>query len=122
MALEPVCEALDAGEPDAPYGAALAEQRRALEDPSLTPSARMLAEMRERGEPFFRFAMRRSQEHAEWFRARPLDPERERLFEEEAQRSLSLQAGIEAADTMSFEEYLHRYLSQGLDDRERALA
>ena len=52
-AIAPVCEPTDGNDPDRPYSSALAEQRVKLEDPSATPSARVLREMRDHGETFF---------------------------------------------------------------------
>jgi glutamate--cysteine ligase len=44
-----------------------------------------------------------------------------RMFVEEAARSLAQQREIEAADSISFEEYLRRYFAQSLDRRESVL-
>jgi glutamate--cysteine ligase len=110
--LQPVCELLDFGEADRPYAAALAEQRAALADPDRTPSARMLAEMRASGENFFRCARRLSEQHRRFFEARPLAEERLQFFTAAAEQSLREQAQIEAADDVSFDEFLHDYFAQ----------
>ncbi len=111
-ALQPISELLDRGESGQPYAAALAEQREILADPDRTPSARILAEMRTSGENFFRYARRWSERHRDYFAARPLDAEKTRFFTEAAQHSLQKQADIEAADDVSFEEFLRRYFTQ----------
>jgi len=108
-ALQPICELLDLGESGRPYAAALAEQREVLADPDLTPSARILAEMRASGENFFRYARRWSERHRDALQSEPLAEERVRFFTEAAERSLREQAEIEAADDISFEEFLQRY-------------
>jgi glutamate--cysteine ligase len=110
--LQPVSELLDLGESGRPYAAALAEQREVLADPDRTPSARILAEMRASGENFFQYARRRSEQHRQVFQALPLAEERVRFFAETVERSLREQTEIEAADQVSFEEFLRRYFEQ----------
>jgi glutamate--cysteine ligase len=105
-----VCELLDHGDPLAPYTAALELQAAKIEDPSLTPSARTLAEMRATGESFSQLALRMSRLHKAYF----LDlypPNEQRLaeFAREAEESLEKQAAIEAADEMTFDQFLARY-------------
>jgi glutamate--cysteine ligase len=107
--LQPVSELLDIGEETRPYAMALAEQREALADPDRTPSARILAEMRASGENFFRYARRLSEQRRDALQSEPLAEERVRFFTEAAERSLREQAEIEAADDISFDEFLRRY-------------
>jgi glutamate--cysteine ligase len=107
--IEAICALLDGAAPERPYGSVLNRQRAAIHDPSLLPSARMLAEMRERGESFFAFALRRSERHARYFRDRPLSKERAPYFANAAEASLAKQAEIERKDDLSFEDYLKRY-------------
>ncbi|HEX7046673.1 MAG TPA: glutamate--cysteine ligase [Gammaproteobacteria bacterium] len=113
-AMQSVAEILDGCEPDRRYSSALAAQRLIARDPEQTPSARMLDEMRSNEESFFDFAMRKSVEHRDAYLAQPLAPERETFFRETAERSLVEQRAIEAADTLSFDEYLERYFAQTL--------
>ena len=108
-ALEPIGQLLDCGEESQPYAAALAEQRAALADPDRTPSARILAGMRASGENFFRYARRLSEQHRDALQAESLAAERVGFFVEAAERSLREQAEIEAADDLSFDEFLRRY-------------
>jgi glutamate--cysteine ligase len=107
-----VCELLDEGEHDTPYCGALEAQLRKVEDPELTPSARMLREMRENGEGFYHFASRMSKIHQHFFKNLPLSEKRERYFSELALKSIEDQAAMEAADDISFPEYLQRYFDQ----------
>ena len=108
-ALQPIGELLDLGENARPYAAALAEQRETLADPDRTPSARILAEMRASGENFFRYARRLSEQHRDALQAEPLAEERVQFFTEAAKRSLREQAEIEAADDLTFDEFLRQY-------------
>jgi glutamate--cysteine ligase len=110
--LEGICEVLDSGAEDRPYSRSLAVQKEVIHAPEQTPSARVLAEMREHQEAFFDFARRMSQRHQAYFKALPPDPEHTRWFEEEARRSWQQQRALEAGDTLSFAEYLQRYFAQ----------
>lgn len=94
------------------YRTALEAQRARLTDSSLTPSARMLAEMGDQDCPFFNLAMHYAQQHREHFLADP--PSAQELTEQlaVAERSLDEQAQIEASDTLDFDTYLARYYAQ----------
>ena len=111
-ALEGVCELLDQGEPQRPYRAALEAQRAKIEDVERTPSARLLAEMRQSGDSFVALARRMSRMHKEYFL--DLYPPNERRLSEfaaAAEESHQAQAGIEAADRVDFDTYLAHYLA-----------
>jgi glutamate--cysteine ligase len=110
-AMQGLCEMLDHGEPQRPYTAALEQQRAKIEDVERTPSARMLAEMRQSGESFFALALRMSKLHKDYFLG--LYPPNERRladFASAARESREAQARIEAADKLDFDSYLARYL------------
>ena len=77
---------------------AVALQRRKVAAPELTPSARILAQLREQRLPFFHFAMRQSAAHKDHFRAHPPSPETLARFQQQAQESRERQAQLEAAD------------------------
>jgi glutamate--cysteine ligase len=110
--MQGLCEMLDQGEPARPYMAALEAQRAKIEDVERTPSARLLAEMRQTGESFFDLALRMSKMHKDYFL--DLHPPNERRlaeFASAARESHEEQSRIEAADKMDFDTYLARYLS-----------
>jgi glutamate--cysteine ligase len=110
--LAPICHLLDRDDPSRSYTAALELQAAKLEDSALTPSARILVEMRQEGESFFQFARRMSQQHREYFTALPpMSPARLAQFETEAERSLQAQQQLEADDAEPFEDYLARYFA-----------
>jgi len=111
-AMRPVAEILDEGEQGQPYGETLDALSAAIGDPEETPSARVLMQMRERGESFQDFALRLSRQHAAVFRARRLEGERASEFRHEAEKSLREQRRIEASDTLSFDEFLQNYFTQ----------
>ncbi|HUG99959.1 MAG TPA: glutamate--cysteine ligase [Gammaproteobacteria bacterium] len=112
--LVPICRMLDRDDPAHSYSAALEMQAAKVEDATLTPSARILAEMRQEQESFFQFALRMSREHREYFAALPpMCRGRLEEFQAEAERSLQAQREIEASDAEPFEQYLARYFSGG---------
>ena len=113
-AMEPLAELLDGGASAAAggYTDSLAAQRAKVLDPDLTPSARMLAEMRERGECFAAFARRLTEQHRETFLATPPSRERTAWLTDLAATSLDRQRAIEAADDIDFDEFLRRYFAQ----------
>jgi glutamate--cysteine ligase len=111
-AMTGVCELLDKGHDDKPYSDSLAIQAEKIRDPDRTPSARMLAEMRAKGEGFFHFALRMSQQHQAYFRGLPRDAAREAEFVRFAEQSWERQHQMEAANNEPFSTYLQRYFSQ----------
>jgi len=110
--MQGLCEMLDHGEPARPYSAALEQQRAKIDDVERTPSARLLAEMRQTGETFFQLALRMSKLHKDYFLGL-YPPNQSRLseFAAEAQESLEAQHIIEAADNTDFDTYLAHYLA-----------
>ena len=111
-AMQPVCELLDADLPEPIHSQSLERQRQSLRDAALTPSARMLAEMRQRGESFFEFAQRMSRQHFGFFQQAERSPDFDLLLRETANRSWTRQREIEAADKVSFDEFLAQYFAQ----------
>ncbi|MBV8784397.1 MAG: glutamate--cysteine ligase [Gammaproteobacteria bacterium] len=106
-----ICEILDRGDPARPYAAALATQAAKVADVSLTPSARLLADLAG-GESFFDLALRMSAAHKAYFlELYPPNEERLREFKEEADESHRAQRTIEASDRGTFAEYLARYFA-----------
>ncbi len=107
-----VCELLDQSSKGTPYCTALEAQMAKVRDPELTPSARMLNEMRDHGEGFYHFAKRLSEIHQHFFTNLPMSEAREQYFTELATKSIEDQQALEAADEISFDEYLNRYFAQ----------
>lgn len=110
--MAPIARALDEVHQTDSYSDALQCQQAKIEDPELTPSARVLREMRERELPFFRLAMAYSERWAEQFRGENIPVEVSQRLRQEAERSLRAQAEIEAADELSFEQYLANFYAQ----------
>ena len=110
--MQGICELLDEGDPARPYAQALAAQAAKIQDVTLTPSARLLNELKTTGEPFFDLALRMSALHKAYFlELYPPNEQRLKEFREEADESLRAQSRTEASDKVSFDEYLHQYLA-----------
>jgi glutamate--cysteine ligase len=107
-----ICEVLDRGDPARPYATALAAQTAKLADPRLTPSARLLTELRSTGESFVELALRMSSMHKAYFRELYTpNPQKMAGLSAEAEESLRAQREIEAADRIPFAAYLAKYFS-----------
>ena len=107
-----VAELLD-GAGNGPRSESLRRQMEKVDHPDLTPSARILETMRERGEGFFAFSQRLSEEHRRDLRSLTLNPERQGQFDQLTVDSIRQQREIEAADDLSFDDFLERYFAQG---------
>ena len=112
--MEPLAELLDRRQAGQPYLAALHWQQQKVRDTAMTPSARMLEEMRENGESFYEFARRKSAEHRRYFDSREIDARRVGEFRTLASASIEEQRQREEADRGSFEEFLDNYFKDNL--------
>ncbi|WP_423754340.1 glutamate--cysteine ligase [Castellaniella defragrans] len=107
--IEPYARLLDAHSGDGGHAAALDPQRAKARDPDDTPSARLLAALREGGREFHDWTLAQSQSHWEFLRARGLPDDTLAAYDAAARKSIADQAAIEAADTISFEDYVARF-------------
>ena len=105
-----IAEMMDADSDRSDYTAAARAQQALVRDPDATPSARILQDLKDEQTGFFRYALKRAQEHKAYFQAlETLSAEKQSAFEEEARASLARQAEIEASDSVDFETYLAGY-------------
>ncbi len=111
-ALEPLCEILDQQLPDKPYSRSLAQQKKLVENPDLTPSAKILAGMQQKQQPFGRYGLDTSAEHQSYFKNLTLDEAVGRQFDDMALMSHSKQQEIEANNEVSFDQFLQNYFAQ----------
>ncbi|WP_416462881.1 glutamate--cysteine ligase [Rubrivivax gelatinosus] len=96
------------------YARAVAQADERLRWLQTTPSARVLAAARsDFGGSFCDFVLAQSEQTKGALRALPFAAETEAAFRAEALASLQEQRRIEAADTLSFEDYRVEYLSPG---------
>lgn len=106
-----VCaELLDRAHGGQEHQQALAQQRAKLIDVNLTPSAQVLNAMREKSCSFTELALALSQQHAD--NSRDPAPELVQRYQELATHSIEQQQRIEAADSISFDEYMAQYYTQ----------
>ena len=112
--MQPICEALDSTETNSPYSQSLTLQRELVEKPDLTPSAKMLAAMREKDKPFSCFTVNQSAELAKFFAGQSLDENIRQEFIKLAAQSHEKQRELEAALQIPFEEFLQNYFASNL--------
>ncbi|MFQ3787895.1 glutamate--cysteine ligase [Halomonas sp. A29] len=110
-------ELLDALEQGTPHADAVASLAPWLDDPSLTPSGRLLARLESTGEEFVEAILALTEEHAERLRHEAVSPAREATFEQMVGTSHQQQRDIEAADTQSFEQFLDHYFASASEPR-----
>lgn len=112
---EPIAAAFDEAHGADRYAEILARAQRALRDPSLLPSARVLRETEQaHGKSFPEFALSQSRRHRDDISARLLGAQTGARYAKLAARSRSEQERIEAADDVPFETFRRRYLEQDL--------
>ena len=113
-ALTGFADLLDAPETGTPYREALQAQIESVNDPDRTPSARVLAGMREHNTGYFDYARYMSLQHQQYFLNLPYDAAQFREFSATVQQSLVEQQAVEAVDEVSFDEFLRDYFAQTL--------
>jgi glutamate--cysteine ligase len=107
--IAPLAALLDQSHGGDAHSKALDAQMAKVRDPSLTPSAQVLAAMAEHKESFAQFSLRQSQAHAEFFRREPLAAEEQAQFEERARSSLAQQAELEQNEVGDFDVFVGAY-------------
>ena len=112
---QPIAEALDKAHGTDAYSAAVSSAGLALEDSSLTVSARMLSDMQTHHDSsYFNFTMTRSVEYRKTLLELPLPEIESARSARMAADSLVKQGEIEASDAMPFEMFRRQYISQQL--------
>ncbi|MGB3209978.1 MAG: hypothetical protein WBB19_04650, partial [Desulforhopalus sp.] len=93
------------------YGLSINSQKQKLEDASLTPSAQLLTALKNTGLSYSQWIMQKSREHKDSFSHSPLNiPELNNLMQN-ARASLQQQQQMEAADNLTFDQFLAEYLA-----------
>ncbi|MYB88872.1 MAG: hypothetical protein F4X93_02790 [Proteobacteria bacterium] len=115
--MQAICEILDEANSCDDYSAALRQQAAAMEEAALTPSARILHEMRATEEGFFEMASRHSRIHQTRVCKHALSPQDTEFFTDAVQQSVKKQLEIEASDTVSFDEFLENYFQETLPEK-----
>lgn len=110
--MRPVCVMLDELGDGRVYQNALDAQVAKLDNPDLTPSAKVLQEMTEKGESFFEFSHRRSCEHQKYFQQLDVDSDRMQALVNQVADTHAKLRDIEASDQVSLEQFLADYFAQ----------
>jgi glutamate--cysteine ligase len=110
--MQPVCEILDGADETRPYTNTLLKQQQLVDNPELTPSAKILQGMRQNVQPFAPYALQISAQHKDLFTSTRLANDEITLFQALSKESFAAQKKIEANDQYSFDEFLYKYFSQ----------
>jgi glutamate--cysteine ligase len=112
QSMQAVCEILDEDLTDKPYSKALAQQASIIQNPELTPSAKILHGMHLKQQPFGRFGLDTSELNKHYFKQDKLDDLTTQQFDQMAVTSHKEQKEIAANDTSCFDAFLEKYFSQ----------
>ncbi|MFT6917209.1 MAG: glutamate--cysteine ligase [Motiliproteus sp.] len=107
-----VATLIDLAQGDSAHSQAVQLQRAKLLDVELTPSAQVLARMRERGQGHDDFVLAQSRQHQEQLMAVPVDTAQLQALDLMVQQSLAEQQAQERAPQQNFEEFLAQYFAR----------
>jgi glutamate--cysteine ligase len=107
--MAPIAALLDRAHGGDSHAQALQLQRAKLDDVSLTPSAQVLAALREGGQSFRQLSLALSRQHAEFFREPALDAAQVAEFEASVSRSLAEQQALEQEEHGDFDSFVAAY-------------
>ncbi|BFM13974.1 glutamate--cysteine ligase [Maricurvus nonylphenolicus] len=94
------------------YSEAVEAQRAKLDDPSLVPSARILADMKDSGQTFYGLAMSLAGEHKANYDGVEVPADWLATMKSQVSQSWQDQADIEANTDVDFETYIAQYYAQ----------
>lgn len=94
------------------YQHAVQQQIAKIDDPSLTPSARVLRDMQDKHQSFYAHTLALAEQHRAYFATRELDDPRRTSFVEMSHKSLEEQRALEDRREVSFDQYLENYYTQ----------
>ena len=80
-----------------------------IADPELTPSGRILKDMKEGDLSFFEFSLQQSRKHRDDLQNNGMSEATVKMMTETAAQSLKDQTNIESLDTVDFDEYLKNW-------------
>jgi len=95
-----------------PYQSSLSEHVAKINNPELTPSAKMLNGMTRNRESFHVFSMRYAEQHQQYFNDQQLPESQYEFFKRLASESAEAQIELERNSHLDFEQYLQKYFSQ----------
>ena len=94
---------------DEGYVSAVDSQIAAVKESDLTPSARILANLRETGMSFIDFSLKCSESNSQYLSELALSSEKQSLLDELVQNSFSEQKILESETKLSFGDYLQDF-------------
>ena len=109
--MEAVAQRLDAWAGGDDYQQALRTAWERVQNPALLPSAQVLQAVQAHDDAFVRFVTERSVQARVNLQSLPLPDAQTARFKALAEESLQAQQAIEAADTLSFEDFRKEYVS-----------
>jgi glutamate--cysteine ligase len=81
-----------------------------VDQPEITPSARVIAELNEMDTGFFRYALSMAESHRDYFASiSQFNDASGKVFQQEAEDSLRRQEEVEKSDSIGLDEYLAQY-------------
>jgi len=107
--IQPVAEILDQANSTAEYSTTAELMKTRLQDNSLTPAAQLIAEMKTNNETYYGMAMRKAQEHRQYFQSKALNSETAEKYRRLAEESQLKQEQIEASDSLTFDQFIAAY-------------
>ena len=109
-----VAKLLNSAHDESCYTKAISEQMELVNNPDLTPSAKVLDDVLNRDGSYYHFAKRQSEEHRDYFLKRQLAAETRSDIELMAEKSLKEQTSLESQDTLDFDTFLQKYFANEL--------
>jgi len=94
---------------DHEYKSAVDAQRAKVENPALTPSAKLLDTLQSQHLSFQQYALQTSRSHADNLRRIGLSPEELKFAHAQVKQSIDEQKSLELDETESFDEYVARF-------------
>ena len=94
------------------YQQAVSAQYQKLQNPELTPSAKVLADLKTHGKSFFEYTLELAEQHRLHYTQQPLSAEKSSRFIQEAKASIIAQQQLEKSPQIPFDEYLEAYYAQ----------
>jgi glutamate--cysteine ligase len=106
-----VAQLLDEAQSTQDYTKAIEAQRAKFVDASCTPSAQLLAELKQEQLSFSQWALKQSQKHADYFNKQTPSAMQKTQQQTIVANSYQQQRTLEASDTVDFETYRQQYVA-----------
>ncbi|MFT5605552.1 MAG: glutamate--cysteine ligase [Paracoccaceae bacterium] len=110
--VDTTAKALDSAHDSSSYQDIVAQMRDTVREPDSTPSAKMLATLRDQNLSYFDYMMQHARATAQHYAKQPLSATELLAARKTTEESLTQQRDIESADSVDFDQYLRDYYSQ----------